>query len=381
MLTIYRRHVKNCEHRAEGRKYRRCRCPIWADGFLNGAEIRESLDLKDWEKAQQRIREWEAEGRMVPAAAESNTVTVDKACADFLADADSRELQDSTLRKYRQLVRQMNAFATREGLLFIKQWDIEVTRRFRQSWQDKGLTVVKKLERLRALFRFALDSKWIAENPATKLKNPTFKPTPTMPFSQDDMVSILAACDRHQGNKNRIRALVLLLRYTGLRIGDAVRLAQDRIVGNRLFLYTQKTGVLVWVPLPDFVIESLDAFEPMNKTYFFWSGASSRDGVARTYMTRLNRVFKLAGIPNGHAHRFRDTFAVELLLAGVPLERVSILLGHGSVKVTEKHYSPWVLARQEQLEADVKRTWDRDPVALAQTKGTQEVHGIQEVVN
>jgi len=133
---------------------------------LNGAEIRESLDLKDWEKAQQRIREWEAEGRMVPAAAESNTVTVDKACADFLADADSRELQDSTLRKYRQLVRQMNAFATREGLLFIKQWDIEVTRRFRQSWQDKGLTVVKKLERLRALFRFALDSKWIAENPA-----------------------------------------------------------------------------------------------------------------------------------------------------------------------------------------------------------------------
>jgi integrase/recombinase XerD len=29
----------------------------------------------------------------------------------------------------------------------------------------------------------------------------------------------------------------------------------------------------------------------------------------------------------GHAHPFRDTFAVELLLAGVALERVSILLG------------------------------------------------------
>jgi len=43
----------------------------------------------------------------------------------------------------------------------------------------------------------------------------------------------------------------------------------------------------------------------------------------------------------GHAHRFRDTFAVELLLAGVPLERVSILLGHTSVKITEKHYAPW----------------------------------------
>ena len=44
---------------------------------------------------------------------------------------------------------------------------------------------------------------------------------------------------------------------------------------------------------------------------------------------------------------------MELLLAGVPIERVSILLGHQSVRVTEKHYNPWVRSRQEQLEADV----------------------------
>jgi hypothetical protein len=59
----------------------------------------------------------------------------------------------------------------------------------------------------------------------------------------------------------------------------------------------------------------------------------------------------------------------------VPLERVSILLGHQSVRITQKHYSPWVAARQEQLESDVRRTWDTDLVALAETKGTPEVHG------
>jgi integrase/recombinase XerD len=31
---------------------------------------------------------------------------------------------------------------------------------------------------------------------------------------------------------------------------------------------------------------------------------------------------------------FRDTFAVEMLLAGVPIDQVSLLLGHASVKIT-----------------------------------------------
>ena len=58
-----------------------------------------------------------------------------------------------------------------------------------------------------------------------------------------------------------------------------------------------------------------------------------------------------------HAHMFRDTFAVELLLAGVPLDQVSLLLGHASIKVTERHYAPFVKARQEQLEASTLRAW------------------------
>jgi integrase len=41
-----------------------------------------------------------------------------------------------------------------------------------------------------------------------------------------------------------------------------------------------------------------------------------------------------------YPHIFRDTFAVEMPLAGVPLEQASILLGHKSVKITEKHYLP-----------------------------------------
>ena len=71
----------------------------------------------------------------------------------------------------------------------------------------------------------------------------------------------------------------------------------------------------------------------------------------------FQRVFELAHVENGRIHRFRDTFAVELLLASVPINQVSILLGHSSIKITEKHYAPWVKARQAQLEAAVRKAW------------------------
>jgi hypothetical protein len=34
-----------------------------------------------------------------------------------------------------------------------------------------------------------------------------------------------------------------------------------------------------------------------------------------------------------------------------------MLLGHSSVKITEKHYSPWVKARQDQLALSVRNAW------------------------
>lgn len=76
----------------------------------------------------------------------------------------------------------------------------------------------------------------------------------------------------------------------------------------------------------------------------------------RNQATRLRVLILLlrwSGTPKRcHPHVFRDTFAVEMLLAGVPLEQISILLGHKSVKITEKNYAPWVKARQDQLAAN-----------------------------
>jgi integrase/recombinase XerD len=166
------------------------------------------------------------------------------------------------------------------------------------------------------------------------------------------------------------------MRYTGLRIGDAVGLTHDRIEGGRLFLYTQKVGTPVYTILPNFVLKVLDETPSVTPTRYFWSGEGKIESIVRSWQTRLRALLTFAKVPKGAgnmvSHRLRDTFSVELLLAGVPLERVSILLGHSSVRITEKHYSPWVKSRQDQLEADVARALSNDTL-LEKIQGTNSV--------
>ncbi len=313
------------------------------------------------------IRQWEAEGSRPP---EPEPVTIAQAWTDFLADAQARNLREPTIYKYELLSRQMARFAQDCGLRFIKEFDLPALRKFRASWPNQNLGALKKLEYLRAFFRFADDCKWIDENPARKLESPKVQQSPTMPFTPDQMADILSACEKYGSkarggrytgpeNARRIRAFVLLLRHSALRIGDAVTLERRRIIADKLLLYTAKTGTPVHLPLPSFVLTALEAMPRISETYFFWTGEGAIQSATGDWQRTLKAMFRLAGIPDGHAHRFRDTLAVELLQAGVPMDRVSVILGHLSIKVTEKHYSPWVRARQEQLEADVRRTWLR----------------------
>ena len=62
MLTIYRRHVKACPHRS--RNYKRCQCPIWAQGTLGNESVRQALDLTSWDAAEDEIHEWRTSGKV-----------------------------------------------------------------------------------------------------------------------------------------------------------------------------------------------------------------------------------------------------------------------------------------------------------------------------
>ncbi len=114
MLTIYRGHKGLCGHRAKGRAYHGCQCPIWVDGLLAGREIRKvwrdktGKPWRDWQKAQDTIRQWEAEGQ-ITASREPETLAA--AWESFMSDCKARGLAEPTIHKYGYFRKQMEGFA------------------------------------------------------------------------------------------------------------------------------------------------------------------------------------------------------------------------------------------------------------------------------
>lgn len=350
MLKLYRRHMARCPHTR--RTETKCSCPLWVQGTLRGKWMKKSLGVRSWEAGQKIVRDWEAGS--VPSA------TVKEACEAFSNDCKARNLSAASLGKYNLLTQELTHQFVDQPVSWISVQDL---RDYRESWTLSPISARKKLERLKTFFRFCQESGWISANPAKPLKAPTAKLTPTLPFSDEEMEKIDWAIDlfrergRHHGvHRNRIRAFVNVLRYSGMRIRDVVTLSREKIQNGKLILYTQKTGAPVFLPLPKVVVESLDKID-VGARFYFWTGnGAERTGVS-IWQRTLSKLFEKAGITNGHAHRFRDTFSVNLLQNGVSLETVSILLGHSSVKMTEKHYAPWVQSRQIALESEIEKAW------------------------
>jgi integrase/recombinase XerD len=387
MLIIYRRHGTHCPLRAQEEQANivgadlclrspnvkpKCRCPFWVDGVFGGHEVRRSLKTRDQGTAIETVRAWK-----LPVSEREKKVdppSIHQVCQKFIADAEARRLAGCTVKKYRLLFRRIEEFGERHGLRFITELDLSMLDQFRSDWKLGPRSSLKQLERLRAFFKFCLRRKWIAENPAIDLKPPKIQQCPTMPFTQVEMGRIFAAIPEYArtagtANAQRLHAFVLILRYSGMRIGDAVKVSADRLVADKIFLYTQKTGVPVNGVVPDFVALELEKAPKSSEGHFFWTGKSKLHSAIGKWQRRLKRLFQIAKVEKGHAHRFRDTFAVELLLGGTPIERVSVLLGHSSIKITERHYNPWVRSRQEQLESDLRAAWERDPMVQMQKAG------------
>ena len=234
MLTIYRRHGPDCQF--HGRKNQRSaranrcekRCPIWVQGSLAGDKVRRSIDLTSWEAASDLIHQWNASGRI--GVERVTAPPIAEAVSRFLADAEARGLRAPSLKKYRRLLEgELVPYCRSKNIGALERITVDFLRKFRESMPHAHITQQKKIEYLRAFMRFCVDADWITKNPAKAVKLARVAPKPTLPFSAEEVQALLDACDQFRGNGARMRAMILLLRHSGLRIGDAVALTRDRV--------------------------------------------------------------------------------------------------------------------------------------------------------
>ena len=243
----------------------------------DGRRLNYALKTRNWTVAAKKLRDIEA-GILEP---ESRLKPVEAACKEYVDKLIVDGMAPATVKKYRMtLLGTFNAARERgaaryavplataaetAGRKFVQTLDLEFFEKYRATWPGGPNTAAKRIDRLRTWCKWAVAHGWLKTNPAKGLAMPKERPAVTLPYERDEVMDLLKACElRRKGetelawqNKVRLKSLIMVARYTGLRISDAVMLTPEKVEGGRAVLYMAKTGVPVYVPLPKFLVEQL----------------------------------------------------------------------------------------------------------------------------
>lgn len=377
VVTIYVRHQGGCK--LEGKNFARgCDCPKWLRYSLDGRQYRVSSGTRSWDKAEAIRKETEESlrqgGTPAPVAEEEALRTLAKARMLFLVEKETGGVSDGVLKKYKRETDRFVKFMEAQGLHFPGDIDKLILLEYRADWEEhypSSATRQMVQARLQQFLRFMQEAGWIDRVP--RLKAIKVDVVPTMPLTTEQYISLLGKVRvLYTGEKAaRIHALVQLMRHTALAIRDAVTLERTNLIHDqqknlwRVQTHRQKTGTAVSVPLPYEIALELRAVLNGNPKYVFWNGTGLEQSAVTNWQHDLRALFRktFGSATIFTPHCLRDTAAVEWLAAGIPIEEVAKLLGHSSVKTTEKHYSPWVKARQDRLDSLVVATWSGNQLA------------------
>jgi integrase/recombinase XerD len=311
-------------------------------------------------------------GRAVPKPAQGFSLA--EAVKLFQVDKENQGVTEAVKGKYKRELDRLRKFCEAHAVFTVQALTRELLIGYTATWPELYPSTTTRYQvqaRLKHFLRFCLDSGWLERAP--KLTKIRVEAAPTLPLTDKEYARLLQAIPeafgQHPFPKDKpakVRALVQLMRWTGLAIRDAVTLERGEIQFDKstdlhcIVTSRQKTGTHVSVPLKPEVAEELLTVLNGNPKYVFWTGNGLESSTVTHWQDDMRTLFKAAGIEsNGHmrSHRLRDTFAVDLLSKGVPMEEVSKLLGHESIKTTEKSYSAWAKIRQDRLNKLVIGTW------------------------
>lgn len=266
-------------------------------------------------------------------------------------------LRESTRERYLQTLKEFETFLAEKGITYAHQITKPVMESFK-AWRvarinakkgSRGATgMVLDVAILHKVFEVAVDEEVIAKNPVAFEGRPGDSPTRgAHPFSAQQL-------SRMQKDADQDLLAFMLLRWTGLRGSDAVNLLWSEVHFDRKEIerVTQKRTKKVILPIQSDLLAVLDMEHARRKP-----DPNDRvllHPVEKTSLTRkrlyhrMLALGKRAGVADAHPHRFRDTFAVDMLARGASPYDVAKLLGD-TIETVEKHYAEFVKELRERV--------------------------------
>ena len=198
-------------------------------------------------------------------------------------------------------------------------------------------TVNREITLMKTMFRLAIDWGLTDANPVTKVRlfseKDTLKERILMP---DEEQRLLAACPVH------LRPLVVVALHTGMRRGEILDLRWKQVDLDRGLIRVENTkgGKNRLIPINGILLAEFRALRASQAH----SGLVFANPRTRLAFTEVKRSFKsacrAAGIRDLRFHDLRHTFATRLIEAGSDIITVKELLGHFSVRVTQRYTHP-----------------------------------------
>jgi site-specific recombinase XerD len=396
-VILYKRHKAGCQYSdgpsKDDNQNHRCQCSISMEfpdrskGKAGQIEVRRkgvvSLAYRQVVKvvrneAGQPVTSWTEAKAIVSQNAKPlepaspSSLTVADAVATFLKH-NKDQWAATTYSKSEHSLQGLIDYCNGEGITLLA----DVTKKTLDNWKSEWKTLKTAAskrnhqERVRAFFRHCFENDDIAKNP-TLLWKPTKTKNLAMavsPLEKKDYDKLIKAVDHVKAftptASVRVKTLMQLQRWSGLSLVDAVLLDKNELVKDgdvyRIVTTRQKTDSPVNNVIPASLAKDLLTVKNGNPKYFFQTGAATPKSAVSTFDKQYRKVFAQAGIATDGmlSHRFRHTFAVELLKHGVDIRKVSKALGHGSVTITERYYAKWNKAQQEMLDDDLTGAWGK----------------------
>ena len=243
------------------------------------------------------------------------------------------ETTKRSLRRDEQIMVRLNAAFGDRKLADIGVLDIKKYRTARLETVTPA-TVNREVALLKHLFNLADDwGKYRGRNPVKGLR---FLDEGNLRFrtvSMDEEAALL------QHAPPRLAELITFSINTGLRSSDTLSLTWEEVDFERKVIRkkVQKTQKMLTLPLNPVVLSVLRRREACrHKEYVFYNPETG--GPWKDVWHGLKKICPKAGLGDDvNWNTFRHTFATRLLRAGANIVTVKTLMGHSSIKVTERY--------------------------------------------